>query len=225
MNLSYPLLCFCLLFTIQLCAQTEQPRRRPPVPSWLPQPPQRPARAENPPVKEAYQRKGFPNVLTLNVPSFSFIDHNPCISLGVEYERFITKSGSFSASLAAYWYTAYVYDKHSGDSHVAWFEGYQAMPAFLYHPLGNTRRVDISVGPCLSLGNYREEIETSNASGQRQTSVTSTPFTALLGQFNLTGHHIGSFVLAMHFSAGAIISETNFDPGVLQVGMKFGRRF
>lgn len=169
-------------------------------------------------IRERYKTKGYLNTLTANVPTGILIDILPGISAGMEYERFINHRGTLSFSVPAYAFTARTPYKELHRE----VKGYYTVPALLYHPIGNTKFIDYSVGPAVAIGNL-ERIEYEDFGSIYKHDRFD--FSAVLLEGNMTLHSNSHFVFAFHASGGTVIGNTVVNKIVGQVGMKIGLRF
>jgi len=222
MSLRIPILSFLTLVLISgAYAQDTKVDRRHKLPSWLPQPPER--RPKRQTVRKIYKPVGFPNVLTLNFPALMMIQKNGPGGGGIEYERFLNKSASFSASVAAYAFKTFSYQKEDGPSLT--LSGYNVMPAVLYHPWGNRHRVDFSAGIGVALGNLQRRVDSLHLPGPVRSSREQGQLSAVLGQANLAVHQHNAFVFGLHLSIGTLLQPSNQERLIIQGGLKFGLRF
>lgn len=190
-------------------------RREPP--KWMHHPPRYKPSAPKMPVREAYKPQGFPNVLTANVPGIMLIGENGCLAGGLEYERFLDGTGRISATVSVYGFLP------AGADFSTNLYGFSMLPAVLYHPRDNAKRLDYSVG--IAIGGGRLYTQYHDRDGTTPPINTRNSFAALLGQFNLTVHHVKAFVFAVHLSAGALLEDKHTAEGIIQFGLKFGGRF
>lgn len=165
-----------------------------------------------------YKPQGYANVLTANVPTLLMVDLLPGVAAGLEYERFIYSKGTFSVSLPV---NAFAAKTPYKTIHQVTVSGFYAMPAFLYHPVGNTRFRDYYFGPAVAFG-YLWRNETFV---DKTTLNNETAFFALLLEANLTMHKSAHFVFAVHLSAGSMVGNTVVDNRIAKFGIKVGRRY
>jgi len=216
------LLALCLILSNASFAQHRTPPSRPKLPSWMPQPPERPVR-----VHRNLIRVPMPNVLTANVPTYMYIAGFPGINIGAEYERFVTRNGLFSTALAINYLWAgtpeagrMYYGEVRENIRVAYLA-----PGLFYHPAGNTDAVDISLGPVIHAGRLRQQRTVGGSSYPEAQMPVFSPYAALLGQVNMCVHSPGHFVFATTVAAGAMLPATETKGAVVQVGLQFGGRF
>ena len=223
MNLRFPLiLSLCLAISGALFAQPEPPRR-PKLPSWLPQPPERPVR-----VRRLQPIGPCANVLTVNFPTYMHIGGYPGVVVGLEYERFLDSKGSFSASLSLnrYWAGTNASGRLRTEEVRANIQGAYFMPGIFYHPAGNDNGVDLSIGAVFPLGSVRRQDVTSlNSSYYSYSERTTNTLAAILCQVNMSIHTRGHFVFTTYLSGGPMLTAANTHGALLLIGMKMGGRF
>jgi hypothetical protein len=180
-------------------------------------------------VKSKYRNEGQANKFTVNAPSMFFVIDCVGMAVGMEYERFLDKEGLISLSLPVYAFRGSTFDPGSwrrGDI-LSRINGVYAAPAFMFHPLGNKHRVDISAGPAFLMGSINRddrEIDVSSFDPEKTYSRTDG-LSALMGEFNMTVNTNGPFVFATHLGIGGILNPSPTQGAIVNFGIKLGARF
>jgi hypothetical protein len=179
-------------------------------------------------IRRVYKRVGRENVLTAAIPTF--VTTSECLGpgVGLAYERFVRKDGKLSVNVPAYLFIVNSFKMggfHEGDPEIELQGGY-AMPALMYHPFGNTHRIDFSFGPALIAGTiHRKESEAGITiiNPEKNFQRTDNLIGAMLC-LNFTLHSPSAFVFGMHVDVGGIQAGP-YKEALVQFGLKLGARF
>jgi hypothetical protein len=167
-------------------------------------------------------RGGNYNTLTLLVPAFYTVGGYPGISIGLDYSRFLSQAGKLSVSLSVQQVKSgtQVLNKklgeYSTEIHASIFT-----PGIFYHPIGNRRIIDLSLGCVFPVGSMRRQDVTPDLNNRNAPWFRYT-LTGLLFQVNASAQ------LSKHFIAGAYVAygpmlTAGITNGVLgAAGLKIG---
>lgn len=153
-------------------------------------------------------------------------------STGLEYERFLTKDGRWSATLPVVAYAGSTFgDKYDGDYVTARVSGIYAAPGVRYHLFGNTRRIDFSAGGSLALGrSNREDRYWNDLSASSRRYEDHRLFGAVLAQANMylhTNHRgiFGAFLTGGYLFSSAATPVSNDQRLFIQFGIRMGGKW
>lgn len=174
--------------------------------------------------KEDFRKNGRPNVLTLNFPAYINISAYPGVNVGLEYEHFVSRKGTYSTSLSVnrYWAGTFAFGELSNGEERANLQGTFLCPGFFYHPAGNKGQVDIAIGAQLPLGTLKR---TNTYQPPRYDPVTQHILAAALLQLNITFHSSKGFLLTTYGGYGPMLAAGRTFGGIVQGGIKIGSRF
>jgi hypothetical protein len=168
--------------------------------------------------------KDYPNVITFDAPTYVEMNEYPGIGIGFGYERFIDKQRNFSASLGMQkvWGGTNVAGKFRPGEVRANIHSMYFTPGFHYHPFGNTRGYDLSLGAILPIGNarWRYDVEDNTPHLPQATKTLAAALAEV--SFSTAPRH---FIFTVTFAAGPIITGGEGAGYMLQTGMKIGGRF
>ena len=166
------------------------------------------------------------NTITANIPIYMRIGGYPGFVMGLEYERFVNKRGTLSASMAIYryWAGTFAQGELRNNEVRANIQGVFFAPGIMYHPFGNNEGTSLSVGAVFPLGSLRR-YDTRGTNGYSiYGEQTNHTLAAALLQLNLRGHSRHS-IFVTSVSAGPMLSAGDTHGALLLLGFKIGRRF
>ena len=167
-------------------------------------------------------------MITTNFPQLVVINGAGAFSVGLEYERFISSEGFLSVQLPVCLNSAvgHVGEIHEGDKFTRASSWYAA-PGIRFHPLGNTRRVDLSFGPQVAIGSLNmRKGQYTNFGAEQVLSDKQYSLVAAIASLGINFHPADHFVVGLNMGYGLMLSETDKSDGSLfQFGLKLGGRF
>ena len=175
-------------------------------------------------------QKGFRNELTVVVPMFLKLEECYGTAIGVGYNRYITKNGRFSVNAAFYlgsykdlkrFYKIDCEDCPYNEGSLLLFT-----PGIQYHPFGNTRIANYSVGLACGLGTISDHHHLGQPNNQGIETIDAQRWflgPSLTNDLVLNNYRHPHGVFGAHFSIGYNLNH-NPEP-FLQFGLKFGGKF
>jgi hypothetical protein len=178
--------------------------------------------------RPSFRHIGYRNVVTANFPQLVVINGAGAISSGFEYERFISGEGYISLHLpfcvnAAVGRFGSIREGDKFSRANSWYFS----PGLRFHPLGNTRRADLSVGMQLALGNLQmRKGRFTNFGAEKVESDNQYSLVAAIASAGLNLHPSDHFVIGVYLGVGGMLSDTDKkEGGLFQFGLKLGGRF
>jgi hypothetical protein len=162
---------------------------------------------------------GFPNVIQAELPVYTSVVQAKGYGLGISCEWFITAKEMVSIVIPVYLSRPVQLGYHGTGDQWQVLSTQFCAPGMRFHPLGNGRDVDISIGLQCAVGSYLIKDMMVTSFGRREMSQISSSLVALEANINLypTDHNVVGFRIAN----GRLQSATE----LIQVGFKFGGRF
>lgn len=159
----------------------------------------------------------FPNLLVLNKYAGA--------AIGVDYERYLLRSGMLSIDAGARLLNAGTVTIYGGKTGSRRHneKGYAFSGAAIFHPLGNRRRVDPGIGGGLLAGNMRITDRVLNTPAATQ--VRELPLTVLFGQIGMNVNNPGAFSFGVELRGGPILSGARSGAAYVEFGLKIGTQF
>ena len=164
---------------------------------------------------------GLPNVIQAEIPVYTALGQAKGYGLGISYERFFTAKGMASIVIPIYLSRPVQLGYHgTGDQWQVSSTQFCA-PGLRFHPLGNGRDVDLSIGLQCAVGSYEIKDMTVTSFGRREVSNISSSLVMLLVEANINLYPSDHSVVGFRIAYGRLQSTAE----LIQVGFKFGGRF
>jgi hypothetical protein len=186
-------------------------------------------KARLPTDKTPYLYKAYSNVLTINAPNLIVAGKFFGAAWGAQYERYFGKKGYLSADIPVY-FTSTCFD-HAGENRPGVpyrkAKAYYIAPGLRFHPLGNNRGADLSLGFCYGIGMMRQYtfLLQSNNYQTDTLSTESKPISLVAVSMHLNFHTTNHFICGLYVDLGQSFLPNKENGSYVQVGLKLGGGF
>ena len=146
-------------------------------------------------------------------------------NVGLDYERFLDKQGYISAAVSLNYG---VINDHFLDGQINEYTDanpFYATPGIRVHPFGNARRVDLSIGSQLAIGDVYTRHITKDNQGGKLTIKSDLFMMAYVAEINANFHPEGRTVFGLHFGIGQHTAASEIDRTFFEFGLRVGSGF
>lgn len=169
----------------------------------------------------------YRNAISGEFPVYTAIGGYPGISLGLNYERLLNRSGSLAAGMdfQHVWGGTFAHGElRNGEARANLKADYFA-PGIFYYPTKSRPGANLGIGVSFPVGNIRRFDATGRFDETIYTPVRRDFFAAAVGQVNMTVRSESHFAFTIFVNYGRVLSGGPTSGSFGQVGLRYAGLF